>query len=177
MIWLVSRAGIEPERLIDTAQLIDSTSCQKRQNRYFRRSEVHGGYTDYEFASRAAGEPVERSSFRRASIKQEARSGACVERTHAGVDHHGPHGTQKPARGLASVVTRSRHKLAPFCTTQYDNPRRSKLATQLATRNWAGAAFRAPVLICVSAPQAKRSMARAVLSTRTRLYRRNRFWT
>jgi len=30
---LVSRAGLEPGRLIDTAQVIDSTKGQKRQNR------------------------------------------------------------------------------------------------------------------------------------------------
>ena len=48
---VVSRAGLEPVRLIENAQLIDFTKRQKRQNRFFRRFEVHGGYTDSEFFS------------------------------------------------------------------------------------------------------------------------------
>jgi hypothetical protein len=53
---LVSRAGLEPERSIDESQLIDSTNGQKRQNRYFSRTEVHSGYT--EPIEIAAGEPL-----------------------------------------------------------------------------------------------------------------------
>jgi hypothetical protein len=48
---LVTRAGIEPISPVDHAQIIDFTKRQKRQNRYFRRIEVHGGYTGYEFVS------------------------------------------------------------------------------------------------------------------------------
>jgi hypothetical protein len=46
---LVSRAGLEPGRLIENTQVIDSTKRQKRQNRSFRRFEVHGGYTGCKF--------------------------------------------------------------------------------------------------------------------------------
>ena len=42
---LVSWAGLEPIWLIDGTQVIDSAKSQKRQNRSFRRFEVHGGYT------------------------------------------------------------------------------------------------------------------------------------
>ena len=41
----MSRAGLEPRRPTDNTQVIDSANGQKRQNRPFRRSEVHGGYT------------------------------------------------------------------------------------------------------------------------------------
>jgi hypothetical protein len=34
-----------------TTQVIDFTKTQKRQNRSFRRFEVHGGYAGYEFFS------------------------------------------------------------------------------------------------------------------------------
>jgi hypothetical protein len=44
---MVSRAGLEPIRRIDVSQVIDSTIRQKRQNRYFSRSEVYSGYTGY----------------------------------------------------------------------------------------------------------------------------------
>ena len=37
--------GIEPGARFDCTQLIDSNTPQKRQNRFFRRFEVHGGYT------------------------------------------------------------------------------------------------------------------------------------
>ena len=46
---MVSRAGLEPIRPIVASQVIDSTIRQKRQNRYFSRTEVHSGYTDYKF--------------------------------------------------------------------------------------------------------------------------------
>ena len=52
---LVSRAGLEPEHPQDKSQLIDSINRQKRSNRCFRRFEVHGGYTGYEFVSRQRG--------------------------------------------------------------------------------------------------------------------------
>src|SRR5882724_6621510 len=42
---LVSRAGLEPGGHSEHAQLIDSIKRHKRQNRSFRRSEVHGRYT------------------------------------------------------------------------------------------------------------------------------------
>jgi len=48
---LVSRAGLEPVGTQDKSQLIDSINRQKRSNRSFRRFEVHGGYTGYEFVS------------------------------------------------------------------------------------------------------------------------------
>ena len=48
---LVTRVGIEPDSPIDYTQVIGSIKRQKRQNRYFRRFEVHSGYTDYEFLS------------------------------------------------------------------------------------------------------------------------------
>ena len=48
---MVSRAGLEPARPIELPQVIDSTIRQKRQNRYFSRTEVHGGYTGYEFVN------------------------------------------------------------------------------------------------------------------------------
>ena len=48
---MVSRAGFEPERPVDPSQVIDSKIRQKRQNRYFSRTEVHSGYTGYEFVS------------------------------------------------------------------------------------------------------------------------------
>jgi len=51
---LVSRAGLEPIRLIENRQVADSTKRQKRQNRSFRRIEVHGGYTEDEFYSGGA---------------------------------------------------------------------------------------------------------------------------
>jgi len=54
---LVSRAGLEPGRLIENAQVIDSTKKQKRQNRYSRRFEVHSGYTDEAFKVRADDPP------------------------------------------------------------------------------------------------------------------------
>jgi len=44
---MVSRAGLEPERLIEPSQVIDFTIRQKRQNRFFSRTEVHSGYTAY----------------------------------------------------------------------------------------------------------------------------------
>jgi hypothetical protein len=52
---VVSRAGLEPDGPQDKAQLIDSNNRQKRSNRYFRRFEVHGGYTGYEFVSSKRG--------------------------------------------------------------------------------------------------------------------------
>ena len=42
---LVSRAGLEPGVHFDCTQLVDSNKPQKRQNRSFRRLEVHGRYT------------------------------------------------------------------------------------------------------------------------------------
>ena len=52
---IVSRAGLEPTGTQDESQLIDSINRQKRSNRSFRRFEVHGGYTGYEFVSRYQG--------------------------------------------------------------------------------------------------------------------------
>jgi hypothetical protein len=46
VLELVSRAGLEPGHYSESTQLIDFIKRQKRQNRYFRRSEVHGGYTE-----------------------------------------------------------------------------------------------------------------------------------
>src|SRR5580692_6890476 len=43
---MVSRAGLEPERPTERPQVIDSPNGQKRQNRYFSRTEVHSGYTE-----------------------------------------------------------------------------------------------------------------------------------
>jgi hypothetical protein len=43
---LVVRVGFEPSHLYELAQVTNSTNRQKRENRYFRQSEVHGGYTD-----------------------------------------------------------------------------------------------------------------------------------
>jgi len=48
---MVSRAGLEPIRPIELSQVIDYIIRQKRQNRYFSRTEVHSGYTGYEFVS------------------------------------------------------------------------------------------------------------------------------
>ena len=45
----VSWAGLEPYSPVDQAQVIDFRKRQKRSNRSFRRFEVHGGYTGYEF--------------------------------------------------------------------------------------------------------------------------------
>jgi hypothetical protein len=42
----VEAAGVELFHHSEKAQVIDSTNRQKRQNRYFRQSEVHGGYAD-----------------------------------------------------------------------------------------------------------------------------------
>jgi hypothetical protein len=62
---MVSRAGLEPERVIEPSQVIDSKIRQKRQNRYFSRTEVHGGYTGYEFVnSRCPDEAHEASGSR-----------------------------------------------------------------------------------------------------------------
>jgi hypothetical protein len=55
MPLLVTRAGLEPGGPVDKAQVIDFIKRQKRSNRYFRRFEVHGGYTGYEFVSRQRG--------------------------------------------------------------------------------------------------------------------------
>jgi hypothetical protein len=49
---MVSRAGLELNRAIANTQVIDSKKRQKRQNRYLGRTEVHGGYTGYEFVRR-----------------------------------------------------------------------------------------------------------------------------
>jgi hypothetical protein len=46
-VKMVSREGLEPARLIEPPQVTDSTIPQKRQNRYFSRTEVHSGYTGY----------------------------------------------------------------------------------------------------------------------------------
>ena len=51
LILIGGRAGLEPARYIELPQVIDSTIRQKRQNRYFSRTEVHSGYTGYEFVS------------------------------------------------------------------------------------------------------------------------------
>jgi DNA invertase Pin-like site-specific DNA recombinase len=45
-VKMVSRAGLEPERVIEESQVIDSKKTQKRQKRYFSRTEVHSGYTE-----------------------------------------------------------------------------------------------------------------------------------
>ena len=50
-VVLVSRAGLEPYSPVDQAQVIDFDKRQKRSNRSFRRFELHGGYTGYEFLS------------------------------------------------------------------------------------------------------------------------------
>jgi len=47
----LSRAGLEPTRVTEDTQVTDSINRQIRQNRLFRRFEVHGGYTGYEFFS------------------------------------------------------------------------------------------------------------------------------
>jgi len=52
---VMSRAGLEPDGPLDKAQVIDFIKRQKRSNRSFRRFEVHGGYTGYEFVSRWRG--------------------------------------------------------------------------------------------------------------------------
>src|SRR5258706_184118 len=46
---LAVRVGFGPRPRLAAAQLIDLIKSQKRQNRCFRRSEVHGGYTGYRF--------------------------------------------------------------------------------------------------------------------------------
>src|SRR6516225_6198604 len=51
----LSWAGREPTGLLDRKQLIDSINRQKRSTRSFRRFEVHGGYTGYEFVGRWRG--------------------------------------------------------------------------------------------------------------------------
>ena len=51
----LSWAGLEPDGPLDRKQLIDSINRQKRSNRSFRRFEVHGGYTGYEFVSSHRG--------------------------------------------------------------------------------------------------------------------------
>jgi hypothetical protein len=43
---MMNAAGVELSRLSARTQLIDFNKRQKRQNRSFRRIEVHGGYTD-----------------------------------------------------------------------------------------------------------------------------------
>src|ERR1017187_8339469 len=43
---MVSRAGLEPGDHSEPSQVIDFNKLQKRQNRYFRRFEVHGGYAE-----------------------------------------------------------------------------------------------------------------------------------
>ena len=40
------RVGFELSHLYEPPQLIHSTNRQKRENRYFRRFGVHGGYTE-----------------------------------------------------------------------------------------------------------------------------------
>ena len=47
----MSWEGLEPARPIELSQFVDSTIRQKRQNRYFNRTEVRSGYTGYEFVS------------------------------------------------------------------------------------------------------------------------------
>jgi hypothetical protein len=46
-LWevLVEAAGVELSRLSERTQVIDFNKRQNRQNRSFRRIEVHGGYT------------------------------------------------------------------------------------------------------------------------------------
>jgi hypothetical protein len=48
---VVEAAGVELLHHSEEAQVIDSTNRQKRQNRYFRQSEVHGGYADRQSGS------------------------------------------------------------------------------------------------------------------------------
>lgn len=43
-------AGVELFHHFEKTQVVDSTKRHKRQNRYFRQSEVHGGYTDRQCA-------------------------------------------------------------------------------------------------------------------------------
>jgi hypothetical protein len=50
-LFMMSRAGLEPIKVIEGAQVIDAINRQIRQNRCFRRFEVHGGYTGCEFHS------------------------------------------------------------------------------------------------------------------------------
>jgi hypothetical protein len=47
---LVGAAEVELFHHFEKAQVVDSTKRHKRQNRYFRQSEVHGGYKDRQFA-------------------------------------------------------------------------------------------------------------------------------
>jgi hypothetical protein len=46
MLMLAVRVGFEPRVPFEIAQVIDYNKPQKRSNRSFRRSEVHGGYMD-----------------------------------------------------------------------------------------------------------------------------------
>ena len=43
---MVEAAGVELFPHSETAQVIDFAKLQKRENRYFRQFEVHGGYTE-----------------------------------------------------------------------------------------------------------------------------------
>ncbi len=52
---LAVRVGFGTRVPPENAQVIDFNKSQKRQNRSFRRFEVHGGYTGYEFVSTCAG--------------------------------------------------------------------------------------------------------------------------
>jgi hypothetical protein len=45
-IGMVEAAGVELFHHFENSEVIDSKKRPKRQNRYFRRFEVHGGYTD-----------------------------------------------------------------------------------------------------------------------------------
>jgi len=74
----VSRAGIEPVRLNDRTQVTDSTTRQKRQNRYFRRFEVHSGYTAYEFIS--SENKVERPLGPRSTMEKRGKTGEQLSR-------------------------------------------------------------------------------------------------
>jgi hypothetical protein len=48
-LTVVEPAGVEQCRISDTTQIADSDKRQNRQNRFFRRFEVHGGYTAQQF--------------------------------------------------------------------------------------------------------------------------------
>src|SRR5207247_6636172 len=51
IVMVPVRVGFGPRSPFADAQLVDFSKRQKRRNRSFRRSEVHGGYTGYEFFS------------------------------------------------------------------------------------------------------------------------------
>ena len=62
------RVGFGTRVPAENVQLIDSKKRQKRSDRYFRRFEVHGGYTDSEFPKTRRPSSVERDSFRQCEL-------------------------------------------------------------------------------------------------------------